>query len=206
MKNELFDAIEQHDVDNITTLLSQGDDPNVPQVEFPRWRPLEAAIEELDSGGSIEIVRLLIKYGADVNAWHPEDTMTPLHRAIFHENMESIRLLLEAGADPNTVSGEGDTALRLAVEQNNPEIAALSLRYGAGQTINVSGGFCGNTVLGLAVLKLYLPMIEILLDGGADPETIDSDDLTAREHLPLREESNAQKWDRAMKLLLRHTL
>lgn len=204
MSNELYRAIDQHDVQSVATLLSQGDDPNTPQEEFPRWRPLEAAIEELDSGGSIEIVRLLIKHGADISAWHLEDTMTPLHRAIFQESMEVIRLLLEAGADPNAVSGEGETALRLAVEKDNLEMASLFLRYGADQTINKSGGFCGCTTLGLAALKLNLPMIELLLSGGADPEMFDTDGLTAREHLPPRERSSSQKWDRAVELLLRH--
>jgi len=202
MSDELFKAIDQHDVQSVAGLLSRGDDPNTPQAEFPRWRPLEAAIEELGSGGSVEVVRLLIKQGANVNAWHLEDSMTPLHRAMFHENIDAIRLLLEAGADSNAESGVGDSALRLAIEQNNLEMAALLLRYGADQTIDESGGFCGNTVLGLAALKLNLPMIELLLNSGADPEALDTDGLTAREHLPPRERSSPQKWDSAVKLLL----
>ena len=201
MSDELFQAIGQHDVKSVAELLSRGDDPNAPQPELPNWRPLEAAIEELGSGASVEVVRLLIKHGADVNAWDLAHSLTPLHRAMFHENEQTIRLLLEAGADPNPVSNQGDSALRLAVEQNNLEMAALCLHYGASQTINESGGFCGNTVLGLAALKLNLPMIELLLEGGADPEALDSDDLTAKEYLPARERSSPKKWDKAAKLL-----
>jgi len=203
VSNKLFQAIGQHDVKSVAGLLLEGDDPNAPQTEFPNWRPLEAAIEELGSGAPVEVVRLLIRHGADVNAWDLSDSLTPLHRGMFHENEETIRLLLEAGADPNPMSNEGDSALRLAVEQGNLEMAALCLRYGASQTINESGGFCGNTVLGLAALKLSLPMIELLLKAGADPEALDSDDLTAKEHLPPRERSSPKKWEKAIELLSR---
>ncbi|OIQ02623.1 MAG: ankryin [Zetaproteobacteria bacterium CG06_land_8_20_14_3_00_59_53] len=45
-----------------------------------------------------DCMRLLIARGADVNARNA-DASTPLHLAEKH--METIRILLEAGADPN---------------------------------------------------------------------------------------------------------
>lgn len=203
MSEELFQAIDQHDVRRIAELLSEGADPNAPQADFPQWRPLESAIEELDAGGTTEAVRLLIEHGADVNAWNVGNSLTPLIRAVFHEDVQAIRLLLEAGASPNVVSAEGDSPLRLAVEQDSLEIAALCLEYGARESMDESSGFCGNTVLGLAASKLSLEMIELLIEGGANPEVLDTDDLTAREHLPERVPAISDRWDKAQKLLVR---
>ncbi len=204
MLKELFDAIEQHDLDEVSSLLSQGADVNLAQDEPPSWRPLGFAIEELEFGGSIEIVRLLVKHGADVNAFYVDSKLTSLHAAIFNGDIEVIRLILEAGGDPNIVDNEDYLPLQFAVQQNSLEIAKLLLQYGAGRTINESGGFCGDTALGVAIRELNVPMIELLLDHGADPEALDSDDQMARENLPPREESDSESWNATVELLWRH--
>jgi len=205
MSDELFDAIDKHDSKRIAALLSAGADPNAASTHPPKWRPLGAAIEELEFGGAIEIVRLLLEHGADVNAPYVESKLTPLHAAMFTEDIEVIRLLLEAGADPNALTDEDRSPLRFAVEQDAPEIAALFLRYGADATINESGGFCGYTALGLAAHKLNGPMIKLLIDAGADPEACDSDGRSPRDHLPPREASDPVAWNAALELLQRRT-
>ena len=55
-------------------------------------------------------------------------------------------------------------------------------------------------VLGRAASRLNIPMIGLLLDGGADPRALDADRRTAREHLPARER-DPPAWDRAAALL-----
>lgn len=214
MSAELFDAIDQQDVERVAALLAQGVDPNTLLAEPPYWRPLHAAIEEIAwYDGSIEVVRLLLQYGADANAWDGENTSTPLHSAmrILHADMqihnkeliqlELIQLFLEAGADPNAVSNIGESALRWAVEQGDLDMAKLFLRFGADKTIDEFGGPCGYTPLTMAARKLDFKMIELLIAAGADPEALDEDGYTARERLPSREESNSKTWDKAMNLL-----
>jgi ankyrin repeat protein len=205
MSDELFKAIEQHDVNRVAALLADGADPNAMHAKPPLWRPLEAAVEELNYGGSLEAVRLLLKHGADVNAWDGAHRVNPLLAAMVFNNKEAIRVLLEAGADASVVSDEGETPLRWAVEEGDLEMAALFLQYGANQMLDKYGGFCGFTPLGMAARRLDVPMIELLLDAGADPEALDEDEQTAREILPPRAKSDPEVWDTALDLLARRT-
>ena len=201
MSDELFDAIDQHDLKRAAVLLSSGADVNEALSKPPGWLPLGAAIEELEFGGSVDMVRLLVASGADVNAPYINTKITALHAAMFTENIEVIQLLLDASADPNLLSDEDRSPLRFAVERRSLDMAARFLRHGAAASINKSGGFCGLTALGMAASTLQVPMLKLLLSAGADPDTVDSDGLTAREHLPPRETCETQTWDRAMEIL-----
>ncbi len=80
-------------------------------------------------------------------------------------------------------------------------MAAMLLRCGAGKTIDSLGGFEGLTALGRAVKRLNVPMVQLLLDAGADPEALDANDRTARDYLPPRENVDPQAWDAVLALL-----
>lgn len=83
-----------------------------------------------------EFLRYLIQHGADVNT---PDTMnrdkTPLHYALSwsHHNkddqLECVRLLLEAGADVNAMTRDGCTPLDIHASNDGP-IAALLRQHG----------------------------------------------------------------------------
>ena len=61
--------------------------------------------------GNLELVRLLIQEGTDLNA-QDEDGETPLHRAIStSDNYDMTRLLLENGADISNKATDGKTPL-----------------------------------------------------------------------------------------------
>jgi uncharacterized protein len=200
----LFEAIYRHDLDSARVLLSHGADPNDANEEG--WRPLHVAIGEIGVGGTVEIVRLLIEFGADVNMWDVQQNETPLLSASVPEGIEAARFLLDAGADPNVRNRVGDSPLRLCVWESDLEMVALLLRYGAAKTINEFGGDFAWTPLGIAAHKFCIPMIQILLDAGADPNATDDLDLTARDRLPPRSECDAATWDRAMELLGRRSV
>ena len=84
-------------------------------------------------------------------------------------------------------------------------MAGLFLRHGADKTIDAYGGPVGDTPLGMAARKLSLPMIQLLLDAGADPEAGDEDGEPARWYLPPRAESDSERWDVALAVLARRT-
>lgn len=201
MSDELFEAIDHHDSKRVEALLSTGADPNAALSQPPEWTPLGAAIEELEFGGSVDVVRLLVAHGADVNAPYVGTKLAPLHAAMFSENIEVIELILDAGANPNALSDEDRSPLRFAVERDALDMAALFLRHGAVATIDNSGGFCGETALGMAARKANLAMIQLLVGAGASVAAKDSDGRTALEHLPPRATLDSQTWDAAIELL-----
>lgn len=76
--------------------------------------------------GNKEIIRLLIKKGADVNYREPLNKDTPLiyllrsYWSIDNKDIETIKLLLEYGADSNNIKNKiGYTALDYAKKSKN---------------------------------------------------------------------------------------
>jgi ankyrin repeat protein len=109
MSTTLFDAIAQHDVDALASELAAGADPNQLLDDWPHWRPLHAAIDELEEGGPIEAVVLLLARGATVDGREEPPSSTPLLMASFRKQPDAVRILLAAGADPNVIGDEGDS-------------------------------------------------------------------------------------------------
>jgi RNA polymerase sigma factor (sigma-70 family) len=60
---------------------------------------------------------------------------TPLHVAVALEQIEMMRLLLDAGADPNSEERDGATPLHYAAKTGNTDVAALLLSRGARRDI-----------------------------------------------------------------------
>jgi ankyrin repeat protein len=202
MSPELFQAIRRHDSAQVDQLLANGADPNALSPTSPYWRPLHVAIEQLEEGGSVDVVLALLRHGADVNGWDSDADITPLLLAIFDDQQQVVEILLNAGADPNVVNGEGDSPLRTAAQKGDVFTAALLLRASAIRTVNEYGGLRGLTALGIAAKNLDIPMIRLLLEAGADRESRDEDAKLPLERLPAMSPANEAAWRAARALLL----
>jgi ankyrin repeat protein len=78
------------------------------------WTPLMYAGRD----GGVDVVPVLVKAGADVNAVDPDGT-TPLMLAIMNSHYDTANALLENGADPNITDKQGMAALYAAVDMSS---------------------------------------------------------------------------------------
>src|SRR2546423_12682760 len=67
----------------------------------------------------------------DPNGWN----RTPLHAAVLGSNLETVRYLLEKGADVNARTKYGDTPMHFAVEANSEAMIQLLMQYKADITL-----------------------------------------------------------------------
>jgi ankyrin repeat protein len=131
------------------------------------------------SSGDLELVRLLLENGADVNAI---DTwgLTPLSYAISYQKIEIVRLLIEQGANVN-VRGENDTTpLMKASATGNIEVIELMLNKGADNKAKDKNKV---TALMYAAADKQLDAMKFLISRGADPKAKDKDGRTAKTYL-----------------------
>ncbi len=104
----------------VHNLLAKGAGPNLASNNPMRVCPLHSAV----AGRHMEIVRMLVEAGADVNA-RQQQGFTPLHGAAQAGDEEMARFLLGNGAHHQTRSDAGQTALDLAMTHGHAGVAAL---------------------------------------------------------------------------------
>lgn len=118
----LLQAVKEDNVIAIKTLLDAGVDPNINLVKDGRDYVIYSAI------GKPIIIKLLLEHKADPNAryydgrgWRSPPSL--LWRAMNKNDVESVRLLLQYGADIEPLNDE--------YQIYKPEIVKLILDYGA---------------------------------------------------------------------------
>jgi ankyrin repeat protein len=143
---------------------------------------------------AIDLLRLLIAQGADVNRRNPANGETPLHGAVSYGEVEMTRLLLDAGADINPAGGviENGTPLLLAVFFGMLDCARLLVSRGAlvndlavaaglGDMVAIKHLMDGNKQRALAFASIngQQAAADILLREGAEINATAYQDLTA---------------------------
>ncbi len=115
--------------ETVEALLAGGAEVNVASRETMKVTPLHSAA----AARQLEIARLLLAHGANVNARQADSGFTPLHEAAANGDLELAKLLLEKGADINAKMTDGKTPLAFAVSRGQSELAALLRERGAVQ-------------------------------------------------------------------------
>jgi len=78
----------------------------------------------------MELIYFLAKQKANLNAIDL-DGETPLHNAVYENNLHIVQLLLELGANPNCQNTVNFTPLHIATANRSTEMVNLLLAYGA---------------------------------------------------------------------------
>ncbi len=157
-------AAEHDHVEIMRALLDAGFDVNVMAAT---GTPLHSAAHSRKQRAA----RLLIERGGNANAvgylgW------TPLHVASCingHSSPDSsfIRLLLDAGADPNVRDEGGSTSFMYAAQEGNTHAMALMIAHGADPGARTPDG---RSALARAADAGYVDAVRMLLELGAAPD------------------------------------
>ncbi len=178
----LNNAIVADDARAISAAVQAGSlDPNarIPAEAYPDGAPLIAIAAR---AASLEVMRVLISAGADVNARTPVNE-TPLMLAsfffdekhqstgrAFERHERAVRLLADAGADLENYP-YNYTPLGYAAYQGNERIVGFLIQRGARVNADASpAGTYINTPLMMAAIQGHEPVARALLRAGADAD------------------------------------
>lgn len=121
--------------------------------------PLMAAVRS----GQVEATRMLLEAGAE-----PTDTTVEI--ALRYEQWETLRVLMEHGANTEVRGAwHGRSPLELATERRDVEMIALLLRNGAVPDAISHTGPTAQPALHYAAENNMSDVVELLLEHGADP-------------------------------------
>lgn len=117
--------------------------------------------------GHTEMVRILINVGACPNKIEGAPfTTAPLYTAYRDDKLETFRVLLELGADPNLEVAGNSTLLCKAIEDDRLEFVDVLIASSA--DLNLATGDDGVTPISTAVLHCNVEMVATLIRSGAD--------------------------------------
>lgn len=118
----------------VQVLLDHGADVNSVSHSTINYIPSNTALHAAIAGErNVDVIKLLLKHKALTNIFD-SNRHTSVHAAAFHDdNQEIINLLIAHGANVNAKVEGGKTALSLAIEQGNHQVADLLRQNGAVQ-------------------------------------------------------------------------
>ncbi|AKT43314.1 ankyrin repeat domain-containing protein [Chondromyces crocatus] len=153
-------------------------------------------------GGQATLVKLALDRGQPADSPGGYWKRTPLAAAAAAGALDAVKLLLDAGADPNAKDGDGKSPVRLAVDRSAHDVAQLLVSRGGraerkelfehaacGELARVQAlldervnpdvrAQLGRTSLHEAAALGHAAVVDALLQAGADPNLTDDDGFT----------------------------
>ncbi|KAL7790592.1 ankyrin repeat-containing domain protein [Trichoderma afarasin] len=166
----LIIAVEYGHYKIAEALLRHGADPDFPEQDGTTALWLAVVHDRID------ICRLLLAHKADPNLALKDNRITPLISAIINKSMESVKLLVEMGADVNQPLVKQCTPVYMATFGNDIEIVRYLLSHNADPNIARSDGI---TPLWLAAQQGYSEITRLLAEAKADVHATDDSGGTA---------------------------
>ena len=156
------------------------DPPKKPESSYdPRKYESTWTVRDAIRYGYITSLRDSLKNGADPNQCDEDGVPAVLYAAIWNR-LDSLRVLLDAGADVNIKNQAGKTPLLMLVAREHSVVMllarvaqpkggvpALQLLIEAGADLDARNE-AGQTALFLAVMKEHTEAVRVLIEAGAD--------------------------------------
>lgn len=155
-----YDYIRDNDYDAVQDYLEHEWD----QERYPN-RAYYMLIDAIQNG-NLDLIKLLLKY---TNPNQPnEENVYALFQA--HKSFKMMKVLLDAGADPNIYDEHGTYLVNAVVgdERNPDRYDILQLLIDKGADLN-DGDWYQGTPLILAVKNGDIDMVNFLLENGSEP-------------------------------------
>ncbi len=119
LQDPLFLAVKNQSLNDISDLLAKGADCNIANEKG--W----TCLHEAATTGPGEMLELLIKHGANVEARTNDKALTPLHVAALWHQREAAKALLKHGADKAAISAAGKMPRDYAASVGDSTLAKL---------------------------------------------------------------------------------
>ncbi|XP_043469818.1 E3 ubiquitin-protein ligase mib1 isoform X1 [Leptopilina heterotoma] len=140
------------------------------------------ALQAASQNGHLEVIKILLRYKADVEI-EDKDGDRAVHHAAFGDEPGVMALLAGAGADLNVRNKRRQTALHIAVNRGHVGVVRTLLELGCHPSLQDSEG---DTPLHDAISKKRDDMLALLLDHAADITLTNNNGFNALHHAALR--------------------
>ncbi|KAJ7381252.1 hypothetical protein OS493_001369 [Desmophyllum pertusum] len=162
-------AASRGDIQAVTFLLQKGVDVNAKNLSGDT--ALCCVLRRcLMRPSAMEIVKLLVSFGADINAMN-DRSKTPLQIAVEINFDNAAELLLELGCETKVKDINSNSPLHFSAQNKNGKLTKMLLQYGADATVQEYS--CGRTALHVAVNYNSVDTATVLLDHGVDMDVTD---------------------------------
>lgn len=125
---------------------------------------------------SPETVQYLLEHGAEPEGRSVLTGVPPLVMAVTRGDARTVALLLDHRADVNALGPDGETALARAAVLGATDVARMLIERDA--RVAVRYGRINHTPLHVAAAHGFVPVIQLLLEHGADAEARDGAGFT----------------------------
>lgn len=171
-----------YNLDIITALLKAGADINKMDSEY---RSILFRIDPNDTNG----IKYMIDNEIDLDIYC-EDNYTYLSEVVRVGNVDGVKLLLDAGANPNPETADDGSLLGIDMDDNSRKIMRLLLAAGTNPN---KQDFQGNTPLHLIAERGYYKELKLLLQAGADVNIVNYNNETPLDYYYLAHEDDLEE-------------
>ncbi len=178
-ESDIYDAAALGDLPLLIKLLDAD-----PELVHARTAAGETPLHYAAARQRAAVVELLLSRGAEANAVDDRG-LTPLHLVATSSDSKLITAVLAGGADVNAQDRLGETPLHVAARRLNEQAMRALLAAGADVNAQNRRGQTALHVLGAAartpeqIARLYHPLATLLIEGGADPDLRDQNNIPA---------------------------